>query len=69
MNIGNHWYFIKKNYYYFRIKIAGPSFLKAYAFTYSGIVSPELIVLSLILMAATPVGARISTLDLSSDPE
>ena len=34
---------------------------KVYPFTYGGMLGPELIVASLILMDATPVGARIRT--------
>ena len=42
---------------------------RVYPLTIGGILSPELIVVPLILIAATPVGARIRTFGLSGDPE
>ena len=40
-----------------------------YPLTYGGILSPELMVVPLILIAATPVGSRIRTFGLSGDLE
>ena len=42
---------------------------KVYPFTYGAMLSPELIVAQLVLMAASPVGARIRSLALSGYPE
>ena len=42
---------------------------KVYPFTYGGMLSPEIMVVPLILLAATPVGAGIRILDLSGNPE
>ena len=42
---------------------------RVYSFTFGGILSHELIVVSLILMDATPFGARIRILGLSDYPE
>ena len=41
---------------------------RVYPFTFGGILSPDLIVVPLMLMIATPAGGRVRTLGLSGDP-